>query len=89
MAGEAAAGDAVGAVVLGEVPEDDGLVARGSYDHVGVVDWGGDGRYGVRVGAHRAAEDQNLCHCCLFLWLCFCFVLFGFLCRVWRKREVE
>ena len=60
VAGEAAAGDAVGAVFFGEGPDDDGFVAGGGDDHVGVVDRGGDGGHPVGVGTHGAAENQLL-----------------------------
>jgi hypothetical protein len=37
------------------MPEDDGPVAGGGDDdHVGVVDWGGDGRDHVGVGSHTS-----------------------------------
>ena len=58
VAGEAAAGDAVGAFFFGEVPDEDGFVAGGGDDHVGVVDGGGDGGHHVAVALHRAAEDE-------------------------------
>lgn len=65
VSGEAAAGDTVGTVLLGESPDDDGLVARGGDDHVGVVNGGGDGSNPVGMGAHGAAEDELLLrHCC-------------------------
>lgn len=64
VASEAAAGDAVGLVLLGEVPEDDRLVAGGRHDYVGVVDRGCDGRHHVCVGPHGAAENQSLARHC-------------------------
>lgn len=67
VAGEAAAGDSVGLLVLGELPEDDGLVAGGGDDHVGVVDGGGDGGDHVGVGPHGATENESLGgHCCFW-----------------------
>lgn len=62
MSGEAAAGDTVGLVLLGEVPENDGFVARRRHDHVGVVDGSGNRRHDVGVGAHGSAENETLCH---------------------------
>ena len=62
VAGEAALSYAVGLVVLVEFPEDDGLVARGCDDSVGVVDRGGDGGDHVGVGAHCAFQDESLSH---------------------------
>lgn len=62
MAGEAAAGDTVSLVLLGKMPEDDGFVAWGGDDHVGVVDGSGNRRHNVGVGAHGATENKIICH---------------------------
>lgn len=63
VASEAPMGDTVGLLLLGQVPEDDRFVARGSNNHVRVVDWGGDGRHLVSVCTHGAAKYQTLSHC--------------------------
>jgi len=62
VAGQTAAGDTVGLVLLGEMPQDDGFVARSRDYHVGVVNGSGNRRYDVGVGAHGAAENETLCH---------------------------
>ena len=62
VAPEAAVGDTVGLVLLGEVPDDDGFVAGGGDDHVGVVDRTGDGGDHVGVGVHGASETHLITH---------------------------
>jgi len=62
VTGQTAAWDTVGLVLLREMPQDDGFVARRRDYHVGVVNGGGNRRYDVGVGAHGAAENETLCH---------------------------
>lgn len=60
VAAEGALGVAVGVVLarvgVGETPADDGFVAGGREDEVGVFRGGGDAGYPVRVAAEGASE---------------------------------
>lgn len=66
MTGETAARNAECLLFLLNVPEDNGLVARGGNDHVRVVDRSGDGRHHIRMGPHGALEGQRIRHFCCF-----------------------
>nr|GMC49608.1 Zinc finger, CCHC-type [Ipomoea batatas] len=57
MAGEAAAWNAKLRAILCERPNNDGFVAGGGDDKVGVVDWSGDCRHPIGVSLHCSAED--------------------------------